>query len=306
MLSFFYPIIIVPSTQSKLFYYFLRAINKKASLQRQLHSGKPSFFDCPEPTSTVRKVCNVAKFQVAGHNAFILTPKNTPNTGKHILYLHGGAYIQSFSSFHWRFLAELVDRTGCTITAPDYPLAPSHNFENAFKMVSVLYENILAKVAPEDFILMGDSSGGGFALALAQKMKNENILQPNRIILLSPWLDLTLANPEIVALEPHDPFLEKKSLQQAGILYARGAEPSLHLLSPINGSLNGLGKISLFSGSKEILVADSRKLNYLAGSIGCEISYYEYEDMVHGWMFLSFPESKAARKQIIELIQDSV
>jgi epsilon-lactone hydrolase len=293
----------VPSTQSKLFHLFLRLIGKKTYLRKQLASGKPSIFDCPEPTSKVKKICDVQTFQVNGRNVFRLTPKNKPNSRRHILYLHGGAYIQCFNRLHWNFLANLVQKTGCTITAPDYPLTPINTHKESFAMVTELYQQLITTINAKDLILMGDSSGGGFALALAQHARNSNELQPAQIILLSPWLDITLTNPEINSLESADPFLEKESLQQAGKLYAGETDPSRYLLSPINGSLNDLGKISVFIGSKEILVADTRKLKALAGSGSVDLNYYEFEDMFHGWMFLNFPESTKARDQVVDLVQ---
>jgi epsilon-lactone hydrolase len=293
----------VASTQSKLFHFLLRLIGKKTYLRRQLASGKASIFDCPEPTPIVKKICHVQTFQVNGRNVFTLTPKNKPKSTGHILYLHGGAYIQSFNRFHWAFLANLVQKTGCAITAPDYPLAPINTHKDTFAMVTDLYQQLITTINTKDLILMGDSSGGGFALAFAQKLRDDNQLQAGHIILLCPWLDITLTNPDINCLESGDPFLEKKSLQQAGRLYAGDTDPSHYLLSPVNGSLDSLGKISVFIGSKEILVADTRRLKSLAESTRIDVDYYEFEDMVHGWMFLDFPESRKARDHIIDLVQ---
>jgi epsilon-lactone hydrolase len=293
----------VASTQSKLLHAFLRIIAKKTFLRKQLASGKVSRFDCPEPTWGVRNTCCVQTYQVNGRNVFTLTPKNKPNSHHHILYLHGGAYIQSFNRFHWSFLTGLVEKTGCTITAPDYPFAPAATHKDSFSMVAALYQQLTATINIKNFILMGDSSGGGFALALAQKTRDDNQPQPGRIILLSPWLDITLTNPDINFLESHDPFLERQSLQQAGRLYAGDADPAHYGLSPLNGSLNRLGKISVFIGSKDILVADARKLKVLAESAEIDLGYYEFEDMVHGWMFLNLPESRKAKEQIIKLVQ---
>lgn len=59
---------------------------------------------------------------------------------------------------------------------------------------------------PADLILMGDSAGGGFVLALAQFMKQEEVPQPSQLILLSPWLDLSLSNPNIKEIDPSDFF----------------------------------------------------------------------------------------------------
>ncbi|MFC0772634.1 alpha/beta hydrolase [Terrimonas alba] len=294
------------STQSKLFNLLLRLVNKKRYLRRQLISGKPSFFDRPEPTRRVKRTCRIQKFRVNGRNVFTLAPKNKPAGNKHILYLHGGAYVQNFNIFHWRFLAQLVQTTGCSITAPDYPYAPAYSYQAAFDMVSKLYRQLISKIDPNDFILMGDSAGGGFALALAQKMRDENIVQANRIILLSPWLDITLTNPGIAGIEPNDRFLDKQSLMQAGQLYAGDTDRAHYLLSPVNGSLNGLGRISVFMGSKDILAADTRKLAGIAAASGIKLDYYEYEDMAHAWMFLNFPESKKAKRQIFDLVQQSI
>ncbi len=290
------------STQSKLFNTLLKLINKKTFLSKQLAAGKFDSYTCPEPPSKISQTCLVDKFQINGRNVFTLKPKNKNSTGKHILYLHGGAYVQRFNKFHWEFLAELVKRTNCTIAAPDYPLAPAYTYKESFEMVSELYKQLLPAENPDDLIILGDSAGGGFALALAQKMKNEKLNQPGQIILLSPWLDITLTNPDIKDIDPNDPFLGKESLQQAGKLYAGNTNPGYYLLSPINGPLDGLGKISVFAGSNEILVADARKLKSLAKSKGVDLNYYEYANMVHAWMFLNFPESKRAKQQIIDLI----
>jgi monoterpene epsilon-lactone hydrolase len=293
---------ILASTQSKLFKTVLKLINKKSFLSKQLVARKFDSYACPEPPLRISQTCLVYKFQLNGRNVFTLKPKTKNNTGKHILYLHGGAYVQRFNRFHWEFLAGLVKRTNCTITAPDYPLAPVYTYNESFEMVSELYKQLISTENTDDLIIMGDSAGGGFALALAQKMRNEKINHPGQIILLSPWLDITLTNPDITDIDPHDPFLGKESLQQAGKLYAGNMNPDYYLLSPINGPLDGVGKISVFAGSNEILVADVRKLKFLAKSKGIDLNYYEYENMVHAWMFLNFPESKRAKQQIIDLI----
>ncbi len=95
-------------------------------------------------------------------------------------------------------------------------------------------------------------------------MKHENIVQPYQIILLSPWLDITLSNPGINEVNGFEPLMGIEGLRQAGKKYAGEANPNHYLLSPIYGSLEGLGKISVFIGTKDILVADTRKLKALA------------------------------------------
>jgi epsilon-lactone hydrolase len=292
------------STQSRLFHILLRLINKKNFLKAQFALGMFDFYNCIEPPPEISAICHIDKYQLRDHNVFTIKPRDK-SSDIHVLYLHGGAYVKSFAKQHWKFFGLLVEHLKCTITAPDYPLAPRYTYQESFAMLDSLYKNLISLVSPDQFILMGDSAGGGFALALAQKMRDEHVTQPKQIILLSPWLDITLSNPDIKNIDPKDPFLGIDGLLRAGKAYAGNTKPDHYLLSPINGALEDLGKISLFVGSNEILVADARKLKALAASKGIHLNYFEYEDMFHVWMLLNLPESKKAKKQIIDLIKHS-
>jgi acetyl esterase/lipase len=289
------------SVESKLFYTLLRLIKKKKFLEMQFAFGKFDFNNSKNPTPETYKRCNVVKHKHAGRNVFTLTPKKD-KSDVHILYFHGGAYVQNFFKQHWKFLSKLVEQTRCSITAPDYPLAPEHTYHDVFAMIIPIYHEMISKNGSEHVILMGDSAGGGLALACAQKMKCENVDQPNKIILLSPWLDLTLKNPQIRRIDPFDPFLGVPGLRKAGLAYAGGSDLEDFMLSPINGPLEHLAEISIFVGSRDIFVADARRLKSLAIEKNISINYREYKDMVHVWMLLNFPESKLAQEEIIKLI----
>jgi epsilon-lactone hydrolase len=289
------------SRESRLFYLFLRFINKKKFLEMQFAFGKFDFYNCKEPPKEIHNTCHVEKRQTNGRNVFILEPK-TKKSDIQVLYLHGGAYVQNFVKQHWKFLSMLVEHTHCTITAPDYPLAPKYTYLDAFEMVIPLYKEIMLQSGSAKTILMGDSAGAGFALALAQRMKCDEVAQPAKIILLSPWLDITLKNPEIEKIDLIDPFLSIAGLRKAGASYAGDSDPENFMLSPVYGPLEQLGGISIFIGSRDLLVADARKLNMLALEKNISINYREYKDMVHVWMFLNFRESKEARKEIVALM----
>ena len=292
------------SAQSKILNIVLRLINKKGLLKRQFAKGRFDDFISPTPPKKILRTCAIDTNQINGHNVFTLIPKHNISK-KHILYLHGGAYVTSFVSPHWYFLELISAKTQCVITSPDYPLAPKHTYKEVFEMIVKLYQKLLLTVHSSDIILMGDSAGGGLALALTQRLKVENLPLPCHTILLSPWLDVTLSNPEIPMIDRIDPFTGIEGLRLAGKVYAGDSDPTHYLLSPINGPLKGLGKISIFAGTKDILVADSRKLKSLAESQGATIDYYEYKDMIHAWMLLYLPESKKAKNEIAELIKSS-
>ncbi|MBA4054755.1 MAG: alpha/beta hydrolase, partial [Marivirga sp.] len=113
------------SLESKIFAALLRLIKKKKFLELQFSFGKFDFYNCLTPPKEIYKKCNIEISNFDGRNVFTLTPKSG-KTGKVILYFHGGAYVQNFVRQHWRFMSMLVHKTGCSIVAPDYPLAPEH------------------------------------------------------------------------------------------------------------------------------------------------------------------------------------
>ncbi len=116
---------------------------------------------------------------------------------KYILYLHGGGYVNGFSGLHWQFMSNLVTALGCTVVAPDYPLTPEHQVQDTFDMVFPLYEELLIAADSSNLIVMGDSAGGGMGLALTMQARDKSIEQPSDLVLLSPWLDVTMINPDI-------------------------------------------------------------------------------------------------------------
>src|SRR5699024_4725561 len=101
-----------------------------------------------------------------------------------------------------------------------------------------LYNWILENSANENIILMGDSAGGGFALALAQLLLEKNLPQPQKIILLSPWLDITMKNPAAHALERNDSMVRFYGVIARGRADAGDTDFDHYMLSPINGNIN--------------------------------------------------------------------
>ncbi|MFJ1256964.1 alpha/beta hydrolase fold domain-containing protein [Cupriavidus sp. CuC1] len=137
---------------------------------------------------------------------------------------------------------------------------------------------------------MGDSAGGGMALALAQVARDTGRALPGRLVLLSPFLDATGSNPAIDALEPLDPMLSKLGGIECGRVYAGGDPVTLPQVSPIYGSLRGLPPVTLFIGTHDVLLPDCRTYRALAEQQGLPLRYYEYEGMFHVWMLLPMPE----------------
>lgn len=123
---------------------------------------------------------------------------------------------------------------------------------------------------------MGNSAGSGIALGFAQKLRNENKPLPSQIILNSPWLDITMSNPNITETDKKDKRQSIKGLKMAGQAYAAGLDARDYRVSPLYGDFSGLGKISLFIGTHDLFLADSRKLKQKMKEQNIPINYFEY------------------------------
>lgn len=297
------------SVQSALVEMMLKTLSNKRNFsdekrlhkfmeQKRIENAQP--YVLPE---TLRTKHNITKKEYDGMDCYIFN-ENHPAADHHILYLHGGAYISQPKPQHWNFLASIADQTNSTIFVPIYPKAPNHQYTESFAKVMPIYKEIIQTAGSERTILMGDSAGGGFALALAELLLEEHILQPKHLILLSPWLDITLQNPDAFALEPDDPMLSLYGLIEIGKTYAGDMDRDVYLLSPINGKLEGLTDISLFIGTHEVFLPDARRFKQLAEAAQVRLNYFEYPKMSHVFPLQPIPEAKQATKQIIDIINN--
>ncbi len=274
-----------------------RSVNR---LQQRIENGKRTY---TEPSRRLRRKHRIDEQRVNAHTVWTMAPKRDAGRN-HIIYLHGGAYVNSFASQHWSFMSKLVAALNCTVVAPDYPHAPEHYVHDTIGLVLQVYKNTTTLAGSANNVtLMGDSSGGGISLALAQRLREERLDQPGNIVLLSPWLDATMSNAEIPAIDKIDPFLGVEGLKWGGRVYARDVEPTNPLVSPVYGSLHALAPISVFIGTRDVFLPDCRKLRDKAESEGITVGYYEYEGMVHNWMLGPMPEAKRVIKQIVDKLR---
>ncbi|WP_248929843.1 alpha/beta hydrolase fold domain-containing protein [Paenibacillus hamazuiensis] len=268
--------------------------------QKRIENAQP--YRLPEK---LKQKLDIVKDPSYGKDCYVLRG-NKKDHEQFIIYLLGGGHINRPIPINWKFVRNIADMTNCHVIVPVYPKAPHHQYHESYDQVLPIYEKLLKKTTPQNIFLMGESAGGGFALGLAQLLKERELPQPRRIILISPWLDITLSNPDIPIFEKHDALLGSYGLAFIGKLYAGDADPNHHLLSPINGDIQGLGDISVFIGTHDLMAADARKFKDRAQKKGVKINYYEYPKMIHLFTLFPTPEARKAIGQIVELIHEKV
>lgn len=290
------------SIASRLTRFGLTLMGRKSSIAEEMQTRR--FRQQPEAIpAAVRRLCDVSTAELDGRPVWTLQPKmNASDTV--ILYLHGGAYIRNIISHQWRMAGHMAGQTGATIVVPDYPLAPEASWQAAHQFVRQLWDKMVAEHGAENIILMGDSSGGGLALAFAQSLLAAEEAQPQQIILLCPWLDVASNNPGMLKINPYDQMLEPLGLRLAAEAYADGTDLQDYHVSPLYGEFAGLAPLSVFIGTGDILYPDVVKLRDRLSAEHIPLNYFVFPRMMHVWMAVDWmPEARSALKRITALVR---
>jgi len=251
----------------------------------------------------VKSVFSVSEREFLGRKAWYLDTKEKVSS-KVLVYLHGGAYINNLLSFHWDLIGEIGRETGAKMVVADYPLAPKASVDEVYAYMEELYGDLLEQYRAEELIFIGDSAGGGLALGFAQQLVEKGSPLPSQLILLSPWLDVTMSDPDVGEIQPRDKMLGIDGLVLCGKAYAKEVDPRDPRVSPIFGSMDNLPKISVFIGTNDLLLVDTKRLCRLLEKEGREFDYYEYPGMFHVWMAVTqLPESRSVVQQVGDLVR---
>ena len=231
-----------------------------------------------------RLFCTTDIDEYEGMYYVTLNAQEYPN--RRIVYFPGGTYIDLPSDSHWYFAAQLAYNTNAEVIVPLYPRLPDNTAEDAYPLLISFYEDVVLAKDCVKLLFMGDSAGGGMALALAETLRGAEYSGPDRLILISPWVDVTMSNPELSEYEKKDPKLDRETLKAAGELWAGDGllTTTSMLVSPLYcENLNGLGEICLYAGTRELLYPDIVRLYEKLEDTDTEHSLYIGEGMNHIW-----------------------
>ncbi len=291
------------SSASRFLVAVYKMIGLKKSAKKQLGSG--NVMTRLQPIRKIRRQTHFSIDTIQGRAVYHFKSKKKKHP-THLIYLHGGAYTEQFVKQHWKFILKLVKEVGVSVIAADYPLAPQATYAENLAFCLELYAKLGEQVGYDNIILIGDSAGGGLAAALAIAAKDQQLPQPKKIILLSPWLDLSMSNLKIAEIDPIDPMLNLKWVEKSALAYTRGDTSALKhpWASPLYADLQGLAPVALFIGGRDVLEPDCKSFQQQCQAYHVPIHYYFYPKMVHVWMLAGFlPEAKICFSQIVEEIK---
>jgi len=263
-----------------------------------------------ENTKKYIKKLNKFKYKLPKKMGFVLEKFNgmdvysyngkIENNKKILLYVHGGAYIENAIYFQLKSVMKIAKKSNSTLIVPIYPLAPENNYKKTYDLMEKLYNKLIEKNKVINMI--GDSAGGAFILSFSIYLRDKNIIQPENIIMLSPWLDISLSNLKMKEYEKKDIILSIEGSRYAGELW-RGELPSDNfLVSPLYGNYDNLGKMTIIVGENEILKPDIEIFRKKLDKLKIEYNYFEYYKQCHNFAIYPTKEAKEVMKDIVNII----
>jgi len=241
-----------------------------------------------------RKVHYLDTF-VGGIPAIVATPTEV-RPDRHILYIHGGAYVVGSPKSHIAMCARLAKRAAATITVIDYRLAPEHVYPAAVDDCVAAYRAIISDIDPSLVTIAGDSAGGGATLAMLGALKAAGDPMPGAVYVLSPWADLTASGESVVTRAPFDPMFDGDGLIDAATTYAGDTPLDDPGVSPLFADPTGYPPTLIQTGMDEILLSDSTRLAERYEAAGVDVRLDLRDDLWHVYPVLAgyMPEATDA------------
>jgi monoterpene epsilon-lactone hydrolase len=190
-----------------------------------------------------------------------------------VLYFHGGVYVIGDAFLAADLASQVGRRTDARVISVDYRLAPEHPYPAAVDDALAAYEALLdTGTAPANIVFAGESAGGGLAIATLVNARDHGLPLPAATLVMSPYVDLTLAGTSMEARRELDPLLSREALQARVIDYVSGEDAALGLISPLFADLSGLPPLIIQAGTHEVLLDDAVRLAGQAAAAGVEVT----------------------------------
>jgi epsilon-lactone hydrolase len=223
------------------------------------------------------------------------------DTGRVLLFLHGGGYEFGSLRSDGELAARLGRASGMRVLFPEYRLAPEHPFPAAVDDVQAAWRWLRTDqgLSAGSLAVAGDSAGGGLAVALLVATRDAGEAMPAAAVLLSPTVDLTSSGASMTERADQDPISTPAMLRQLAADYLAGADPKTPLASPLFAALAGLPPLLVLVGTADLLLSDSERLATAAAGAGIDVTLQISEGLPHVYpIMLGTPEAAEATDQI--------
>ncbi|KZS49992.1 esterase [Mycobacterium kansasii] len=234
-------------------------------------------------------------------------------TRRVVLYLHGGAFLTCGANSHGRLVELLSQFADSPVLIVNYRLMPKHSIGMALDDCHDGYRWLrLLGYDPEQIVLAGDSAGGYLALALAQRLQDEDE-EPAALVAISPLLQLAKENKQAHPNIKTDAMFPAKAFDALGELVASAAANNAvdgkleELYEPLEHIRPGLPRTLIHVSGSEVLLHDAQLAARKLAAAGVPAELRVWPGQVHDFQVAGplLPEAVRSLRQIGEYIREA-
>lgn len=229
------------------------------------------------------------------------TPLTASAASGVVLHVHGGAYVGGSATFG-RVHSEITARAGIEVVSVDYRLAPEHPYPAAVDDSLAVYRELSAS---QPVVVVGESAGGGLALALVQRIRDEGLPMPLAVVAMMPWADLTQSSSSYDLNRGRD-VLTREGLTRGAVAYAGDLDLTDPGISPLFGSFDGFPPTLVLVGTHDSLLEDARAVFRMLSEAGVQTELVEIAGGTHSFAQMPAPEGREAMALVYGYLIDAL
>lgn len=226
-------------------------------------------------------------------HTYTITPPSIPKNhqDKIILFIHGGGYVLNPGIAGIDEGVMLSGIGGYKVVAVDYRMAPQHPYPAAINDAFAVYKKLLEKYPGKNIGVFGSSTGGAMTLILAMQARDSKVAIPGAIAPCTPWTDLTKTGDSYYTNEHVDNILVGYDgwIDDAALSYANGNDLKDPYLSPIYGDVSDFPPTLLVSGTRDLFLSNTIRMQQKLLEAGIENNLIVYEGQSHCQFYLGLP-----------------
>jgi epsilon-lactone hydrolase len=204
------------------------------------------------------------------------------DTGRAILYLHGGGYAIGSLNTHRRLAYDISAASAAKVLLIDYRLAPEHPFPAAIDDAASAWRWLLQQgFAANRLAIAGDSAGGGLTIATLVNLRDKKLGLPACAVAISPWVDLEGLGNSLTTRSAQDPMVQKDGLLWMAKMYLNGKDARTPLAAPLHADLKGLPPTLVQVGTAETLLDDAIRIAEKMHAAGGDARLAIWPNMLH-------------------------
>lgn len=238
------------------------------------------------------------------------TARDANDAGPTLLYLHGGGFIACSPETHRPLVGSLVRRTGFTAYVPAYRLAPEHPYPAALDDGLSAFRHLVHDrgIDPAQIVVVGDSAGGGLALALVMSLRDQGERLPAAVVTFSPWTDLAATGASLDENSDRCAMFAGETIRRASHFYLGATDARDPRVSPLYGDFRGLPPLLLHASHDEVLRDDTLRVAERAREAGVPVTLRMWRGVPHVWQFFAavLPEARESLAEAVTFMRDAV